>query len=458
MERRTTKTTPPEEPFEFSWPGKQEAIRMAEAKPTGQLRPCREESVDFDATRNLYIEGDNLDVLKLLGKDYEGRVELIYIDPPYNTGNDFIYNDHFQTEWLNMIYPRLRVARELLSEEGAIFISIDHHEMTHLASVCDEIFGADNRVGLVTVVNNMKGRSDNTFFAICHEFMLVYAKSRRQLSLKGFALENEEMDKDYNMQDATGYYKLIGFRKTGSAWKREERPYMFYPVLYRQGQFATVGEKELARLYSAKEDAFDDEFADMLTRKYTKRGYQVIWPLTKKGEYGRWRWGVDTFNKQKDTNIALHKTGKVCTKMRATMEDGSLRMKSAKTLWYKSEYDTGSAAKALARLMGRADLFQNPKSLTFIHDIVQIATHKDSIVLDFFSGSATTAHAVMLQNERDGGQRQFIMVQLPETASETSEAFKAGYKNICEIGKQRIRLAGQGMKGDTGFKVLKLEG
>lgn len=435
------------------------------------LRPCPEESVDYERTQNLYIEGDNLAVLQLLRRDYAGKVRTIYIDPPYNTGNDFVYHDDFtHTEWQDLMRPRLQAAKELLSEDGAIFISIDHHEMVSLVALCDDLFGTVNRVGLITVVNNLKGRSDDAFFATCNEFLLVYTRDRKQLALKGFKLEEEEIESDYHRQDETSRYKLIGFRKTGNAWKREERPYMFYPVLRKGHQFSTIPDKELRRIYDPRTKTFDDAFVQSITERYSAKGYEVIWPLTTKGEPGRWRWGVSTFHEQKDINLEMNEAGTLCTKMRATIEDGSVRMKSAKTLWYKPAYDTGSAARQLARLMGRDGLFQNPKSLVYIKDILRISTDADSIVLDFFSGSATTAHAVMALNAEDGGKRRFVMVQLPEATDEQSEAYKAGYKNICEIGKERLRRAGKRVleelrarqgdlksRPDVGFRVLKLE-
>ena len=488
-----------EERYQFTWPDKRAAVRLANTPTTMTLRPCREESVDFDNTQNLYIEGDNLDVLKVLRETYLGKVKMIYIDPPYNTGNDFVYNDdfaqgkedfeqssglfdeegnqtvdpmqrntesngRFHTDWLNMIYPRLKVARDLLSEDGFIFISIDHNEVLNLSKVGDEIFGVHNRIGLLSVINNLKGRSDDRFFATCNEFVLVYAKDYTSALLKGFELEDEELDSDYEKQDEISYYKLIGFRKTGNAWKREERPYMFYPVLYKDGCFSTISEDEFKLIY--ENNVFNDAYVNSLTVKYTQLGYRVVWPKTEEGSYGRWRWGKDTFFQQKDINLEFNNAGTLCTKMRATLEDGSMRMKSAKTLWYKPEYDTGSSAKLLKSLFETTDLFDNPKSLVYIQDIIKITTNKDSLILDFFSGTATTAHAVMKLNAEDGGNRKFIMVQLPEKTDEKSEAYKAGYKNICEIGKERIRRAGKKVKEetglsaqdlDTGFRVLKLD-
>lgn len=401
-------------------------------------------SKHFDLEQNLYIEGDNLEALKLLRQDYRDKVKLIYIDPPYNTGHQFVYSDKFTSQqWGSMMLHRLEAARELLSDDGAIFISIDQHEMIRLVGICDEVFGSVNRVAIISVINNLKGRSDNAFFATCHEFLLVYAKAIDKLSITGFPLSDDEVNDEYDQQDEIGRYKLIGFRKTGRAWKREERPNMFYPVLFKNQQFSTLPPHELVQLYDEQRGTFNDAYLLALTERCQRQGFQVIWPKNEQGVYGRWRWGIETFLAQKDSHLALNAAGTLCTKMRATLENGQLRMKAAKTVWYKPDYDTGSAARQLATLMGRADLFENPKSLTFIADIIKIATRKDSIVLDFFSGSSTTAHAVMQQNAEDGGCRKFIMVQRPDPTAARSAARQAGYHTICEIGEERIRRSGQ---------------
>ena len=484
------------EVYDFTWVGKRAALREAMAPCRKTLRPCPEESVDWDTTKNLYIEGDNLEVLKLLQNSYMGKVKMIYIDPPYNTGNDFVYDDdfhrtqkeedeaagvineegqrmiknkesngNFHSDWCSMIYARLMNSRSLLSNDGLICISIDHNEVVNLVNICDNVFGLNNRIGVVSVINNLKGRSDDAFFATCNEFLLVYAKNKNNLSLNGFKLEDEELDNDYEKQDEIGYYKLIGYRKTGNAWQREERPYMFYPVLYKDGVFCSLEKEELKLIYDPVENHFNDEFVKNLTEKYIKLGYKVTWPMTETGEFGRWRWGLDTFIQQKDTNLEYNRAGTLCTKMRATFEDGSIRIKSAKTLWYKPEYDTGSSAKILKSLFGIADIFDNPKSLVYLTDLLVVGSQKDSIILDFFSGSATTAHAVMKLNTEDGGNRKFIMVQFPEETANDSKAHKAGYKNICEIGKERIRQAGKKIKEehpgakdlDVGFRVFKCD-
>ena len=486
----------PREAYDFTWVGKNAARREAAAPIDMTLRPCVEESKEWDTTKNLYIEGDNLQVLKLLQNYYAGQIKMIYIDPPYNTGKDFVYHDdfhqsqsdyeaaagvrdelgnsyyvnndsngRFHSDWCSMIYARLMVAQTLLSKDGAIFISIDHNEVGNLKNIADEVFGESNRIGIISTINNLKGRSDDEFFATCNEFLLVYANDRKSLALNGFEVDEEEIERDYDKKDEISYYKLIGYRKTGNAWKREERPYMFYPVLLKENSFSTVNEDELKRIYNSDSNTFDDVFLMLLKEKYESQGFKFILPKAENGEYGRWRWGLDTFLQQKDNNLELNNSGTLCTKMRATIEDGSVRVKTAKTLWYKPEYDTGSSAKILKELFKKGDLFDNPKSLIYLKDIVKIATNQNAIILDFFSGSSTTAHAVMSLNAEDKGKRTFIMVQLDETTEIGSEPYKAGYKNICEIGKERIRRAGKKIKEenpnvqdlDTGFRVLKLD-
>ena len=486
------------ERYQMTWPDKKQAILTANSPISKTLRPCKEKSVGFDNTKNIYIEGDNLDVLKLLRETYLGKVKMIYIDPPYNTGNDFVYNDdfatdtddylqrsnqvdeegnrmtvnsdsngRFHTDWLNMIYPRLKVAKDLLTDDGVIFISIDHNEVNNLVKVGNEVFGEANRLGIISTINNLKGRSDDKFFATCNEFLLVYAKNKEFANVGGFKLEDEELENDYDKQDEIGFYKLIGFRKTGSGWERHNRPFMFYPVLFKNGEFTSISDDEFKLIYNVKSNTFDDDYIKEITQKYTDAGYKVIWPTNENGEYGRWRWGRETFYDQKDYNLEINSSGTLCTKMRATLEDGSLRVKTAKTLWYKPEYDTGSGAKILKNLFEKSsDIFDNPKSLVYIKDIIRIITSKNDIVLDFFSGSATTAHAVMQLNKEDAGKRKFIMVQLPEVCDDKSEAKKVGFNNVCEIGEERIRRAGQKIKDenpmvaqklDTGFRVFKLD-
>lgn len=491
------------EKYQFTWPGKADSIRLAQSPSTKTLRPSKKESKNWETTENLYIEGDNLDVLKQLQKTYHNKIDAIYIDPPYNTGNDFVYNDKYLTtieeykdmsnqrlisnpqtsgryhsNWLNMIYPRLMLSRNLLARDGVIFVSIDHNEVNNLKSAMDEIFGENNNVGLISIINNMKGRSDDKYFATNNEFLLVYAKNANYLELQGHEIDEEEIDEEYSHRDEISYYKLIGLRKTGNNWERETRPYMFYPILYEseQRKFTTISNKEYKKIYNSHTDKFDDEFCEEITNEYSSNGYIVFWPLSVDGQKGRWRWGVNTFLERKDSELELNSAGNVCSKMRATLEDGSVRTKKYKSCWYEPHYETGGSNRRLMKLFNtKYKIFDNPKSEYLITDILSLLPKRDALILDFFSGSATTAQAAMELNSKDNGTRRFIMVQLPEVVDVKSDTFKAGFQNLCDVGKERIRLSGDLIFDkqkkeldlfnqkeinnfvDTGFKVFKLD-
>ena len=445
----------PEERYQFTWPDKRNAIRLANAPTTDTLRPCREESVDFDNTQNLYIEGDNLEVLKLLRENYLGKVKMIYIDPPYNTGNDFVYNDdfaqtagdyvhnsgqedeegnrlvantesngRFHTDWLNMIYPRLKVAKDLLSEDGVIFISIDDNEVENMRKLCDEIFGAINYVGQVIVVNNPKGRNDTKHFAICNEYAIVYGK--RDYETHGLPLSEEQISLFDKEDDNGNKYQLRDLRKRGNADNRSDRPNMFFPIYYNPNTKQVSLEKH-------------EEWVEIL-------------PIKGDGTDGRWRWGKDRVEKYLSLMVPKQVKGKdkwgmeykiyLDPKLNPLIDDEEEISSKPKTIWQDSLISSDIARRTLKALM-EANIFDFPKSVELIKRFALIGSEKDSVILDFFSGSATTAHAVMQLNAEDGGNRKFIMVQLPEATDEKSEAYKAGYKNICEIGKERIRRAGK---------------
>lgn len=463
-----------EERYQFTWPDKRNAIRLANAPTTDTLRPCREESVDFDNTKNLYIEGDNLQVLKLLRENYLGKVKMIYIDPPYNTGNDFVYNDdfsqsageymhnsgqedeegnrlvantesngRFHTDWLNMIYPRLKVAKDLLSMNGVIFISIDDGELDNLRKVCNEIFGESNFVADVAVVNNLKGRNDKKYIARANERLLMYVRS---LEFEEYGLSlDEKVVSDYKEKDSKGNYRLLELRKRGGADTREERPNMYYPFFVNPEDGTVRLEKD------------DTHYLEAL-------------PVKSDGVDGRWRWGKETALKNIDYVLGKQVQGKerynIYEKDYLEDENGQRRIRP-KSVMSGASYSTDGATKEYRALMKPLE-FDSPKPVALLRDLVEYANspNDDSIILDFFSGSATTAHAVMQLNAEDGGKRKFIMVQLPEATDEKSEAYKAGYKNICEIGKERIRRAGKKIKEDSplttqdldvGFRVLKLD-
>lgn len=452
----------PEQRYQFTWPDKRAAIRLANTPTSKTLRPCRAESVDFDTTQNLYIEGDNLDVLKLLRENYLGKVKMIYIDPPYNTGNDFVYNDdfaqgktefeqrsglfdeeghqtidpmqrnteangRFHTDWLNMIYPRLKVARDLLSDDGVIFISIDENEIENLKKICNEVFGQDKFANSFIVrrydknLNRQFMNQGLKSFNIGFEYILCYSKNTFLFN-PIFKASSEE-------RASTGYWK--GF------WNDANRPTMRYNIL---GYTPTTGQwkwsKELA--YEAVKNY--EEYVQKYSHTMTLEEY---WEKT-----GRCKKFIRRNPNGKGKNAGVENW--------ISPADGILRNTNWTDILASRNDDTTQG------------LFDFPKNVDLLKLLLEAGTNSDSLVLDFFSGSATTAHAVMQLNAEDGGNRKFIMVQLPEKTDPRSEAYKAGYPNICEIGKERIRRAGKKIKEenkdkeaidrlDTGFRVLKLD-
>ena len=427
------------ERYQFTWPDKSKAILLANSPSNSTLRPCREDSVDFDNTQNLYIEGDNLDVLKCLKETYLHKVKMIYIDPPYNTGNDFIYEDdfaqsseeyiansgqydeqgnrmvtntesngRFHTDWLNMIYPRLKVARDLLTDDGAIFISIGDDEGANLQKVCDEIFGEKNFIADIchkhrASVSNDRIISEN------HNHLLFYCKNINVLFAKHNQIGEDPILNGFNQKDEKGDYKLTPVDGPGGA--KKGNPY-----------------------------------------------YEFL------GVTGYWRYSKKMMQERYNQGLIVRTPNGLQQKY--YLEQAKLSRRTV-TTWWDDDFLTSSATKQLKDLMG-AKVFDNPKNINLLLRCLKMTTkfEKDALVLDFFSGSCTTAHAVMQLNAEDDGTRRFIMVQLPEKTEEKSEAYKAGYKNICEIGKERIRRAGKKIKEespattqdlDTGFRVLKLD-
>ena len=449
-----------QERYQFTWPDKRAASRLANTPTTMTLRPCREESVDFDNTQNIYIEGDNLDVLKVLRETYLGKVKMIYIDPPYNTGNDFVYNDdssiseeewkkrgnmydadgnlladrmqrntesngRFHTDWLNMMYPRLKVARDLLSEDGVIFISIDDGELENLKRICNEIFNATNFRNTILVRRRIKSLNsqfaDNglTSLNVGFEYMLVYSKSDKFLMK---ALRQKKIDASQkgrwdvfwsNADRPTMRYDILGFTPTSGQWRNGK------DKAYKAVENYALFEAQYSHQMSLEEYSKKTGITDFIRRIPNGTG--------KNGGVQHW----------------------------VAPSDTALRTSN----WTDIEVSQISKEINIP--------FDNPKSRQLIAELVKLSEYTDTdIILDFFSGSATTAHAVMKLNAEDGGNRKFIMVQLPEKTEENSEAYKAGYDNICEIGKERIRRAGKKVKEeagekadklDIGFRVLKLD-
>lgn len=430
-----------EERYQFTWPDKRKSVLLANAPINKTLRPYREESVNFDTTENLYIEGDNLEVLKLLQETYLGKIKMIYIDPPYNTGNDFVYEDdfaqnaddyiansgqyddegnrlvqntesngRFHTDWLNMIYPRIRLSKDLLADDGALFISIDDNEVNNLVKICDEVYGETNRIAMICH-KSRASISNDKIISPNHNIVLFYAKniSVLELNRKNIGLDPILEGFDSDDRDGKGAYRLVPVDGPGGA--KKGNPY-----------------------------------------------YEFL------GVSGYWRFSKDTMQQKYNEGLVVKKGNSLYQKYYKTVAEMSRR---TATTWWDDGGLTSSATSKLKSLMGDST-FDTPKPVELIDRMLRMTTYDDNkaMVLDFFSGSATTAHAVMQLNAEDGGHRKFIMVQLPEVTDEKSEAYKAGYKSICEIGKERIRRAGNkivdeaGLTAqnlDIGFRVLKCD-
>lgn len=447
----------PQEFYEFTWPGKNEAIFEAAKATTKTLRPCPEESKNWDTTQNLYIEGDNLEALKILQEAYLGKVKMIYIDPPYNTGKDFVYRDNFHksaeegkadetvrdeetdnnlfqntesngrfhSDWCSMIYSRLKLARDLLRDDGVIFISIDDNEVHNLRKICDEIFGESNFVAEFVWRKKSGGGQTTSYYITEHEYILCYAKKYDTLSIydKKEVVSEDDFKKEINGRKA----KLIKLEMWGTAPYREDRPSLYYSIKTPDG-------------------------AD-------------FFPKAPDGKDGRWRKKPE--NLDKDHIFWGNSKGNIApfeVEYFDEIDNPTRKIKQRSILYDISE--NTHATKEMINILGGRSIFDYSKPIQLIKLFVQNASFSSDIILDFFSGSATTAHACMQLNAEDGGNRKFIMVQLPEVCAPDSEAAKAGYKNICEIGKERIRRAGEKIKAehattapnlDIGFRVLKID-
>ena len=446
------------EKYKFEWHGKAESLRLAQKRSTGTLRPCVEESVNFDDTQNLYIEGDNLEVLKLLQTSYYRKVKMIYIDPPYNTGNDFVYEDDFadpmarykevtqqttksnpetmgryHTNWLNMMYPRLRLAANLLRDDGVCFISIDDNEVTNLHKVCDEVFGEENFVGCGVWKRRTSSAMDQSKVSTDHEYVLIYHRGKFE-PFKG-------LEKDYKGysnpdNDPRGPW-VAGDLTVGM--NADMRPNQFYDLV------------------------------DPKTGKIYHPNYNRVWS-----------YAPDSMQQLIDEDRIVFPEDTTQRPMKKRFANELKSNTNPFSTWMSEIGLNTEGTKAVYALFDDKSLFNYAKPISLIKSVVEQVTSDNDIILDFFSGSATTAHAVMQLNAEDGGNRKFICVQLPELCDEKSEAYKAGYKNICEIGKERIRRAGakimhnsqctihneedtqimledNNCELDTGFKVFKLD-
>jgi adenine-specific DNA-methyltransferase len=434
----------PQERYHLNWPGKREALLTANDPIAKTLRPVRDESVNFDTTKNLFIEGDNLDALKLLQETYLGKIKMIYIDPPYNTGKDFIYEDdfaedtkgfliksnqkdaegnrlvantesngRFHSDWLSMIYPRIKLARNLLAEDGVIFISIDDNEVANLTKLCDEVFGNDNFVANF-IWNHRKSSQNDTDVSLSHNYTLTYAKNRSIFRLNSLAIDEDKFTNPDN--DPRGAWVADPFDAPNI------RPNLTYPI----------------------------------TNPIT--GQQHLPPSGR-----HWRFSEEKFaSALADNRVVFGKSGEGRPQLKRFLSEAQGKGKNPFTIW--SHIDTATnATKDLMKLFDGKKIFDTPKPVSLIKEALILGTNRDDIILDFFAGSGTTAHAVMNMNAEDGGTRKFIVVQLDEACADGAEALKAGYRTIAEISKERIRRAGKKIQeenpdfeGDIGFRVLKI--
>ena len=462
------------EKYNFTWPGKTKAIQESQKQSMGTLRPCKDESKNWDTTQNLYIEGDNLEVLKLLQKGYYNKIKMIYVDPPYNTGKDFIYSDNyvdnlenylkltnqskedknsqnirlstntesngrFHSNWLNMMYPRLKLARNLLTDNGIIFISIDDNEIDNLKKLCNEIFGELNFVAQLPTIMNLKGNNDQFAFAGTHEYTLVYAKSYIDCEINEFRLFGEDLDGW--LEDEFGPYKKgANLKATGINAPKSKRPNLFFPI-YVEKDFNKTNVK-----WSLKPFNNCDE----------------IFPITD-GKEMSWRWSKEKFNNEYYNVIVSRDNDKISIYKKQRPANGKIPTKKPKSLFYKPEYSSGNGTSEIKKLFNNK-VFDFPKPVDLMKDLIEIGSNENDLILDLFSGSATVAHAIFKINIEQDSKRKFISIQMPEYTDENSEAFKNGFETICEIGKERIRLAGEKIVDefgnnnlDIGFKVFKLD-
>ena len=463
-----------DEVYELSWVGKKAAMVEASRPVRKTLRPVIGASKNWDSTKNLYIEGDNLDVLKLLQESYLGKVGVIYIDPPYNTGHDFIYRDNFSrtqeeeeiqmgifdeetgtrfvqntegngrfhSDWCSMMYSRLLIARNLLKEDGLIFMSIDDNEIVNLRRMCDEIFGSAQFIAQITLLCNPKGRSQDKYVANCHEYVLIYSKSLMPSGSVSIPKSKEEISQDYSLFDKDGNpYRELELRNTHRDFGRFNRQNLWYPIYVD-----AAGRISL------------DEVA----------GSEPVYPTWDDGFEGCWTWGKEKARAELHLLVCKKVNGKSKIYRKAyAFAEGEAPLKQVKSIWNEKAFFTEKGQIVFNGLFSTKEkLFQSPKSIDMIAQCILMCQSKEALVLDFFSGSGSTAHAVMKLNAMDGGQRKYIMVQLPESCAEDSEAKKAGYSTICELAEERIRRAGeqvlqengilaQGL--DIGFRVLRLD-
>jgi len=450
----------------LNWIGKEAVVNHDKEVPFRLLKKVKSLSYG-DSSQNLIIHGDNLEALKALMPYYQGQIKCIYIDPPYNTGNEsWIYNDKVNSpkikkwlgkvvgsesedlcrhdKWLCMMYPRLKLLKNLLSIEGFIFVSIDDNEVYNLRLLLNDIFGADNFLAILPTIMNLKGNQDQFGFAGTHEYTLVFANDKTKCKLGEFRINDEDLE-IWEEDEISLYKKGAPLKATGSEASREDRPKMFYPILYNKSskEITTINEEEYQKIYNSSKETFNDVYLNKLKKEYELRGY--IFVLPKIGDrLGRWRWGWATNLKEKlskEVIVVINDEVSFYKKQRPQL--GDLPTKKPKSIFYKPEYSSGNGTAQVRELFGKK-IFDNPKPLELIKDIIEIGTGKNDLVLDSFAGSGTTGHAVLDLNKEDGGNRKFILIELEDKVAK-------------DITSERVKRAIEKYKYNSGFEYCELD-
>lgn len=485
--------------YELKFPGKGIANALYSAPIYKELKNI-DENKSNKINENFIIKGDNLDALKILAKGYTNKIKMIYIDPPYNTmNNDFIYNDNFRADfdaiarisglidesgnksknleemerifkgtrthsaWLCFMYPRLKLARDLLKDDGVIFISIDDNEQANLKLLCDEIFGEENFVGNLPTIMNLKGNNDEFGFAGTHEYTIVFAKNKDKLRIGEFDISDDEIE-DWQF-DEKGYYKQgANLKRTGQNAPREDRPNLYFPILINKtnSKVVSITESEYEAIYDKNTKKFNDDYLETLKNEYENKGFYFILPITNNQKV-TWRWSYNKILAESD-EIIISQNGTIGLYKKQRPSLGDIPSKKPKSLLYKPTYSSGNGTELIKKIFA-SKVFSNPKPLDLIKDIIKISTNNNDIILDFFAGSGTTAHAVMAQNLADNGNRKFILVQLDESIDEkkSKTAFdfcknelKSEIPNISDITIERVKRAKKTLNSQMEFSVYEM--